>query len=77
MWGAEQADRYLSGLEDCFDLIAQTPGVGRACEQLYPGLRRMEQGRHVIFYCVEKSHVLISRVLHQSRLPRRQEFLDS
>jgi len=25
MWGAEQADRYLSALGDCFDLIALQP----------------------------------------------------
>jgi toxin ParE1/3/4 len=75
-WSEEQADRYLSDLVECFELIAHSPGVGRACERLHPGLRRIEQGKHVIFYRVEKDRVVISRVLHQSRLPLRQEFID-
>jgi len=74
-WGEEQAERYLSDLVDCFDMIAERPGVGRPCERVHPGLRRIEQGKHVIFYRVEKNGILISRVLHQSRLPQREEFL--
>jgi toxin ParE1/3/4 len=44
-WGEEQAERYLNLLLDGFDLIAQTPGVGRACDRFTPGLRRFELGK--------------------------------
>lgn len=75
-WGEEQAERYLTGLADCFDLIVQTPGMGRACDALYPGLRRIEQGKHIVFYRAEGKSVVISRVLHQRQLPQRQEFTE-
>ena len=75
-WGEEQAERYLQDLTDCFNLIAHNPGLGRTCEALFPNLKRIEQGRHVLFYRVEEKQVVIVRVLHQSRLPQRHEFMD-
>ncbi|MBT9330740.1 type II toxin-antitoxin system RelE/ParE family toxin [Paracidobacterium acidisoli] len=75
-WGEEQADRYLNGLAECFGRIAQMPLLGRACDSIYPGFRRMEEGRHVIFYRPEEYGAFISRVLHQSMLPDEQIFTD-
>jgi len=37
-----------------------------------PGLRRMKQGKHVVFYREEPGGILISRILHQSMLPEKQ-----
>ncbi len=39
-----------------------------------PGLRRIEQGRHVIFYRLLQTEVKVVRVLHQRTLPSKQEF---
>jgi hypothetical protein len=41
-----------------------------------PGLRRMEQGRHVVFYRAEPGDILISRILHQRMLPENQDLDD-
>ncbi len=49
MWGDEQADRYMELLLDGVDLVAQKPGIGRECDQLYLGLRRIERGKQIIF----------------------------
>ncbi|HTF64595.1 MAG TPA: type II toxin-antitoxin system RelE/ParE family toxin [Edaphobacter sp.] len=76
-WGEEQAERYLSLLSDGFDLIAQKPGIGRACDPLAPGLRRFERGKHVIFYKPGRGSIVISRILHQRRLPTRPHFMDA
>jgi plasmid stabilization system protein ParE len=43
--------------------------LGRVCDQVRPGLRRMECGRHVLFYRVEAEGIVISRILHQRMLP--------
>ena len=45
-----QSHRYIDALESCCELIAENPGIGRRCDSIEPGLRRMEEGKHVIFY---------------------------
>jgi plasmid stabilization system protein ParE len=34
-----------------------------------PGLRRLEHGKHVVFYRQERGGILVSRILHQGMLP--------
>jgi toxin ParE1/3/4 len=70
-WGPAQADRYLTEIEDCCERLALNPDLGRACDETHPGLRRIEQGKHVIFYRQHALGILVSRVLHQSMLPTR------
>mgnify|MGYP006281162413 CR=1 FL=1 len=38
-FGLGQARNYLNALEERFDLLAQSPGLGRPAEDLAPGLR--------------------------------------
>lgn len=54
-WGRDQAILYLDELEACCQQLAKDPGLGRACEDIRPGLQRFEQGRHVVFYRQEAS----------------------
>jgi toxin ParE1/3/4 len=56
--------------------LGDNPALGRICNNVRPGLRRLEQGRHVIFYCEERGGILVSRILHQSMLPDRHAFDD-
>jgi toxin ParE1/3/4 len=76
-WGEEQAENYLDELARCFHRLADSPGLGRACDRIYPGIRRFEQGKHVIFYKSERHGIVISRILHQRRLPTRLHFIDA
>ncbi len=68
-WGADKTIRYLDDLEECCQMLADNPALGRACGELRPGLRRMEHGRHVVFYRQEAGSILVSRILHQRTLP--------
>lgn len=70
-WGEAQAARYLGELEECCQRLADNPALGRHCDEIRAGLRRMEHGRHVVFYREEKGGVLVSRILHQRMLPDR------
>lgn len=70
-WGPTQADRYLSQLEACCRRLAEDPLLGRPCDEIRTGLRRMEHARHVIFYRHHPDGILISRILHQSMIPER------
>ena len=70
-WGEEQTVRYLGDLELCCQMLADNPGLGRNCDRVRPGLRRMETGRHVVFYREDARGILISRILHERMLPER------
>lgn len=50
--------------------------MGRACDEIRSGLRRMKCLQRVIFYLQEADGILVSRVLHQRMLPRLHEIDD-
>ncbi len=75
-WGLDQTVRYIDALETCCDRLVNQPELGRACAQVRPGLRRIEHGRHVVFYRIEAEGVLICRILHERMLPERQDIDD-
>ena len=77
MWGVGQAECYLDGLDDCFKQLVQTPQMGRACDSIRKGYRRIEQGKHVVVYRADGEGVFVCRVLHEGMLPRRHMFEDS
>lgn len=70
-WGEEQAYRYVDGLEACFHLLAESPGIGRAYDHLRSGYRRLEHSKHIVFYRVDSEGVFIVRILHERMIPRR------
>jgi len=72
VWGEDQALRYIDGLETCCQQLAVNPTLGRRCDHIQPGLRRMEHARHVVFYRIEAGGILVSRILHQRMLPERR-----
>jgi toxin ParE1/3/4 len=53
-------------------MLAANPALGRACSEIRPGLRRLEHGRHVVFYRQDAAGILVSRILHQRMLPERR-----
>jgi toxin ParE1/3/4 len=70
-WGLKQAGRYVDGLWGCFERLARTPGIGRPCDRIRPGYRRMEHEMHVVIYKADPDGVFISRILHRRMLPSR------
>lgn len=72
-WGKAQTARYLSELEAFCQILAENPALGRPCDDIRPGLRRIEHGKHVVFYRQELTGILIIRILHQSMLPEKHD----
>jgi len=68
-WSKTQAARYLGELEVCCQTLSDNPALGRLCDEVRPGLRRLEHGKHVVFYRQERGGILVSRILHQGMLP--------
>jgi len=75
-WGEKQTEHYLHELEECCWRLAENPTLGRACDTIRPGLRRMEQGRHVLFYRAIPNGIRVVRILHQSMLPEKHPMED-
>ena len=63
-FGIDQARQYRDQLKACFDSLRDNPQLGRSAEDLAPGLRRIRQQAHVVFYLADARQVLIVRVLH-------------
>ncbi len=70
-WGKAQTARYIDELEICSQMLADNPALGRVCDDIRPGLRRHEHGKHVLFYREERGGILVSRILHQRMLPEK------
>jgi toxin ParE1/3/4 len=77
IWGEQQAENYVDELARCFQMLADSPRLGRPCDLIFPGIRRFEQGKHVIFYKRDRNGIIISRILHQRSLPSRSHFMES
>lgn len=75
-FGLEQAQAYLLGLHERFQILADNPGVGRSAVQLAPELRRHEYQSHVVFYIPKEKGTLILRVLH-SRMDAKRHFAET
>jgi toxin ParE1/3/4 len=73
-WSWQQTDRYLSKLEDSFQLLAENPRMGRSCDAISAGLHRHEVGKHVIFYRLKPSGIRVVRILHQQMNPTKSRF---
>ena len=65
-WNADQADVYIDGLETVAQSLAETPLIGKACEDLHQGLRAFPYESHVLYYLEAAHGITVIRVLHKS-----------
>ena len=61
------ADRWLDKLDEKFALWATQPMMGRARDELSPGIRSLAFGRYVVFFQPVPDGIDVVRVLHGSR----------
>ena len=57
------ADRLLDRFESIFSMLARSPMLGRARDELLPGLRSFPVGDYLVFYKLIRGGVAIARVL--------------
>ncbi len=65
-FGIDQARLYRDQLQACFQSLLDNPQLGRSAEEVSPGLRRIRQQAHVVFYKYGQGELHIVRVLHHS-----------
>ena len=61
------ADRWVDRLDVQFRLLAAQPMMGRARDELAPGVRSFPFGRYVVFYLPLDDGIDVVRVLHGAR----------
>jgi len=61
------ADRWVDHLDEQFRVRATQPMMGRARDELAPGVRSFPFGRYVVFYVPLDDGIDVVRVLHGAR----------
>jgi toxin ParE1/3/4 len=64
-WGFSQAVKYDTSIQERIEGLAAGRTVSRRADEVSPGLRRVEVGRHVVFFREDDVAVTVVRVLHQ------------
>jgi toxin ParE1/3/4 len=70
-FGEAKADAYFRSLEECFEQLAEFPGIGRSIDHIRPGYFRFPHASHTIFFVKIVDGIRIVRVLHQRMDPER------
>ena len=63
-FGENQAVKYKVGLEECFQLLADNPDMGRECNGIRDGYFRHEHESHIIFYRQRSNDIFIITIIH-------------
>jgi toxin ParE1/3/4 len=63
-WGIGQRDIYRAVIDRAFATLGDNPEIGRARDELSPGLRSYQVEQHVIDYRISSSGVRVVRILH-------------
>lgn len=64
-WGVTRAERYILGLHDLFQQLAEFPDMGLNVSHVRLGYFRMQSGSHLVFYRKIDRGIRIVRILHQ------------
>lgn len=65
-WGREQRNVYIKQFDDAFHMLADTPLVGKACEEIRADYKKFPIGSHMIFYREKtNSSIEVVRILHK------------
>jgi toxin ParE1/3/4 len=64
-WGIAQAEEYILGLHETFQMLVEFPDLGRDAGHIRPGYRKTESASHSVFYRKAEEDILIVRVPHQ------------
>ena len=65
MWGEDQANYYLRGLDETINHLAENSNVGVKIEHIRKNYRQYHFRRHIILYCQTSLTLTIVRVLHE------------
>ncbi|HEY6351646.1 MAG TPA: type II toxin-antitoxin system RelE/ParE family toxin [Candidatus Angelobacter sp.] len=65
--GVDVADRLIDSITERFWLLADYSGIGRAVDNIAPGVRCFPAGKYLIYYRKTRSRTEILHVFHGAR----------
>jgi toxin ParE1/3/4 len=65
-WGLDQAESYLDGLIDIFELLTKNPLMSRERFEFSPYVRIHHHAHHLVVFIISEIGIDIVRVLHES-----------
>jgi len=65
-WGVEQAVTYIDGLDQTFQLLAESPLICRERWEFSPPVRIHHHEKHLVIYLVKDTDIHIVRILHET-----------
>jgi toxin ParE1/3/4 len=73
LFGLHQTDRYVAGLHEVLNSLAEFPDLGASFlhERSSRSYRHHPYGSHVIYYRRRATDILIVRILHAKMLPSK------
>lgn len=63
-WGRRQRNAWLKEIDRTFHALAANRLMGRACDEIRAGYRKLPHGSHVIYYKQMTDALLVVRILH-------------
>jgi toxin ParE1/3/4 len=69
-WGADQATRYIDGLERLTGHLLEHPAIGAIREDLADRPRAFPYQSHILYYLDEPERLVVLRVLHKRMDPQ-------
>jgi toxin ParE1/3/4 len=61
------AGRVIYSITDIFPLIAESPSIGRSCNEISTGVRVFPANKYLIYYRKERGVIKILQILHGAR----------
>ncbi|SBS31391.1 Toxin ParE1 [Marinomonas spartinae] len=65
-----QWEKYRETLLSAFQMLADNPGLGRSCDEIYLNGFYFPIGKHNAYFIKESGFILVVAVLGQSQLPQ-------
>jgi toxin ParE1/3/4 len=70
-WNGRQAEVYVREIQASIERVAMNPEMGRSCDDVRPGYRKIASGAHIIFYRTSSGSIDVVRILHSHMDVRR------
>ena len=68
-WGEAQSNKYLSGLSNTIELLAQSPKLGKHRPDVSNETFSHPYNSHAIYYLIHNKTIVIFGILHQKMVP--------
>lgn len=70
-WGNQQSLKYIIGLRQTIELLAETPSIGKERLEISANAFSFPHQSHVIYYLFLKQQLIVFGILHKNMIPSK------